>query len=78
MRNIVLGRGKINGVPRNPDLISIVLEVMAALCLATDLMDLKERFRQNGVVAYTFDGKPVTAPPTLKAAGSMALLMKTP
>ena len=54
--------------------ISVASEVMAALCLATDLMDLKERFSKM-VVAYTFDGKPVTAA-DLKAAGSMALLMK--
>ena len=54
--------------------ISVASEVMAALCLATDLMDLKERFKRI-VVAYTYDGRPVTAD-DLKAAGSMALLMK--
>jgi formate--tetrahydrofolate ligase len=76
LRNIVLGLGgKINGVPRESGFdISVASEVMAALCLATDLMDLKERFSKM-VVAYTFDGKPVTAA-DLKAAGSMALLMK--
>jgi formate--tetrahydrofolate ligase len=76
LRNIVLGLGgKINGVPRQSGFdISVASEVMAALCLATDLMDLKERFSKM-VVAYTFDGKPVTAA-DLKAAGSMALLMK--
>ncbi|NLO20823.1 MAG: formate--tetrahydrofolate ligase [Syntrophomonadaceae bacterium] len=76
LRNIVLGLGgKINGVPRESGFdISVASEVMAALCLATDLMDLKERFKKM-VVAYTFDGKPVTAA-DLKAAGSMALLMK--
>jgi formate--tetrahydrofolate ligase len=76
LRNIVLGLGgKINGVTRESGFdISVASEVMAALCLATDLMDLKERFSKM-VVAYTFDGKPVTAA-DLKAAGSMALLMK--
>jgi formate--tetrahydrofolate ligase len=47
---------------------------MAALCLASDLSDLKERFKRM-VVAYTYDGQPVTAD-DLKAAGSMTLLMK--
>lgn len=76
LRNIVLGLGgKINGVPRESGFdISVASEVMAALCLATDLMDLKERFKRI-VVAYTYDGRPVTAD-DLKAAGSMALLMK--
>jgi formate--tetrahydrofolate ligase len=76
LRNIVLGLGgKINGVPRESGFdITVASEVMAALCLATDLMDLKERFKRI-VVAYTYDGRPVTAD-DLKAAGSMALLMK--
>ena len=76
LRNIVLGLGgRINGVPRESGFdITVASEVMAALCLATDLMDLKERFKRI-VVAYTYDGHPVTAD-DLKAAGSMALLMK--
>jgi len=76
LRHIVLGiGGKINGVPRESGFdISSASEIMAALCLATDLMDLKERFKR-AVVAYTYDGQPVTAD-DLKAAGSMALLMK--
>lgn len=76
LRHIVVGLGgKINGVPRESGFdISVASEVMASLCLASDLMDLKERFRRM-VVAYTFDGRPVTAG-DLKAAGSMALLMK--
>ncbi len=76
LRNIVLGLGgRINGVPRESGFdISVASEVMAALCLATDLMDLKARFKKM-VVAYTYDGRPVTAD-DLKAAGSMALLMK--
>ena len=76
LRNIVLGLGgKPNGIPRESGFdISVASEVMAALCLASDLMDLKERFKRI-VVAYNYDGKPVTAD-DLKAAGSMALLMK--
>lgn len=76
LRNIVLGLGgKINGVPRESGFdITVASEVMACLCLATDLMDLKERFKRI-VVAYTYDNKPVTAE-DLKAAGSMTLLMK--
>ncbi|MGI6453859.1 MAG: formate--tetrahydrofolate ligase [Syntrophomonadaceae bacterium] len=76
LRNIIVGLGgKINGVPRESGFdISVASEVMAALCLANDLMDLKERFKKM-VVAYTYDGQPVTAQ-DLKAAGSMALLMK--
>lgn len=76
LRNIVLGLGgKINGVPRESGFdISVASEVMAALCLARDLMDLKERFRRI-VVAYDLDGREITAG-DLKAAGSMALLCK--
>lgn len=76
LRNIVLGLGgRINGVPRESGFdISVSSEVMAALCLARDLMDLKERFKRI-VVAYNYDGKEVTAD-DLKAAGSMALLAK--
>jgi formate--tetrahydrofolate ligase len=76
LRNIVLGLGgRINGVPRESGFdITVASEVMAELCLATDLMDLKKRFERM-VVAYTFDGQPVTAA-DLKAAGSMTLLMK--
>lgn len=76
LRNIVLGLGgRPNGVPRESGFdISVASEIMAALCLATDLMDLKERFKRI-VVAYTYEGKPVTAD-DLKASGSMALIMK--
>jgi Formyltetrahydrofolate synthetase len=76
LRNIVIGLGgKINGVPRESGFdISVASEVMAVLCLASDLMDLKQRVARI-VVGYTYDGKPVTAA-DLKAAGSMALLMK--
>ncbi|MBC7324309.1 MAG: formate--tetrahydrofolate ligase, partial [Moorella sp. (in: Bacteria)] len=76
LRNIVIGLGgKANGVPRETGFdISVASEVMACLCLASDLMDLKERFRRI-VVGYTYDGRPVTAG-DLEAQGSMALLMK--
>ncbi|OIQ62246.1 formate--tetrahydrofolate ligase [Neomoorella thermoacetica] len=76
LRNIVIGLGgKANGVPRETGFdISVASEVMACLCLASDLMDLKERFSRI-VVGYTYDGKPVTAG-DLEAQGSMALLMK--
>lgn len=76
LRNVIVGLGgKANGVPRETGFdISVASEIMACLCLAKDLMDLKERFKRM-VVAYTYDGKPVTAD-DLKAAGSLALLMK--
>ena len=76
LRNIVLGLGgKADGIPRESGFdITVASEVMAQLCLASDLMDLKERFKRM-VVAYTYDGQPVTAD-DLNAAGSMALLMK--
>ena len=76
LRNIVIGLGgKMEGVPRQSGYdITVASEVMAILCLASDLMDLKERFGKI-VVAYTYEGKPVTAH-DLEAEGAMALLMK--
>lgn len=76
LRNIVLGLGgKMDGVPRQGGFdITVASEIMAILCLANDLMDLKERFAKI-VVAYTYDGKPVTAK-ELGAEGAMAMLMK--
>lgn len=76
LRNIVIGLGgKVDGVPRESGFdITVASEVMASLCLAEDLMDLKGRLARI-VVAYTYDGKPVTAR-DLKAEGSMALLLK--
>jgi formate--tetrahydrofolate ligase len=76
LRNIIIGLGgKADGIPRESGFdISVASEVMAVLCLASDLMDFKERVSRI-VVAYTYDGKPVTAA-DLKAQGSMALLMK--
>ncbi len=76
LRNIVIGLGgKPNGVPRENGFdITVASEVMAILCLADDLMDMKERFSRI-VIGYTYDKKPVTAA-DLKAQGAMALLMK--
>lgn len=76
LRNIVIGLGgKMDGIPRQNGFdITVASEIMAILCLAEDLMDLKERFSKI-VVAYTYDGKPITAK-DLEAEGAMALLMK--
>ena len=69
-----LGGGK-NGVPRDDGYdITVAREVMAVLCLATSLKDLKERLARI-VVGYTYDDKPVTAG-DLKAAGAMCALLK--
>jgi len=76
LRSIVCGLGgKANGVPREDGFdITVASEVMAALCLASDLMDLKARLARM-VVAYTWDDRPVTAH-DLRAEGAMAALLK--
>ena len=76
LRNIVIGLGaKADGVVREDHfVITVASEIMAILCLATDMDDLKERLSRM-VVAYTFDGKPVTAG-DIHAVGSMAALLK--
>ena len=76
LRNIVDGLGgRVNGVPREDGFdITVASEVMAVLCLAQDLADLKARLARV-VVAYTYGGAPVTAG-DLKAAGAMAALLK--
>ncbi|MBZ4668306.1 MAG: fhs [Defluviitaleaceae bacterium] len=76
LRNIVVGLGgKTHGVPREDGyMITVASEVMAILCLAEDLMDLKNRLGKI-IVAYNYDGKPVTAA-DLKANGAMAALLK--
>ena len=76
LRNIVVGLGgKINGVPREDGfMITVASEIMAILCLASDLQDLKNRFAKI-IVAYKHDGSPVTAH-DLNAEGAMCLLMK--
>jgi len=67
--------GRANGMPREDGFdITAASEVMAVLCLASDLHDLKERLARIKV-AYTFDERPVTAG-ELKAAGAMAVLLK--
>jgi len=76
LRSIILGLGgKANGVPRESGFdITVASEIMAILCLSTDLMDLKERIRKI-VIGYTYDGKAVTAG-DIGAAGSAAVLLK--
>ena len=67
--------GKINGIPREDGFqITVGSEVMAILCLAKDLQDLKERLGKI-LVAYTFDNQPVTAA-DINAQGAMAVLLK--
>ncbi|MFS8540814.1 MAG: formate--tetrahydrofolate ligase, partial [Tissierellales bacterium] len=76
LRNIVIGLGgRANGVPREDGFdITVASEIMAILCLASDLEDLKERISRI-IVAYRYDGSPVYVK-DLKAQGSAALLMK--
>ncbi len=76
LRKIVIGLGgRLDGVPRENGVdITVASEVMAILCLASDLMDLKARLGQI-IVAYTFDNKPITAH-DLQAEGAMALILK--
>ena len=76
LRNIVVGMGgKVNGFLREDGfMITVASEIMAILCLATSLSDLKERMG-NILVAYDLDGNPVYAK-QLEVEGSMALLMK--
>ena len=76
LRNVVDGLGgKVNGTPREDGYdITVASEVMAVLCLAADINDLKERLARL-VVGYTYAGKPVTAG-DLNAQGAMAALLK--
>lgn len=76
LRNITIGLGgKINGVPREDHfMITVASEVMAILCLAQDIRDLKQRLG-NILVAYRYDGTPVYAR-DLGAAGAMTALLK--
>lgn len=76
LRHIIDGLGgKVNGVPREDGFeIVVATEIMAVLCLSTSLMDLKARLARM-IVAYTYDGKPVTAH-DLKAEGAMAAVLK--
>ena len=76
LRNVVVGLGnKMDGMVREDHfVITVASEIMAILCLADDMADLKLRLG-NIIVAYTFEGKPVTAA-DLNAVGSMAALLK--
>lgn len=76
LRNIVVGLGsKMDGMVREDHfVITVASEIMAVLCLADDMHDLKRRLGRI-IVAYTFDGKPVTAN-DLQATGAMAALLK--
>lgn len=76
LRNVVIGLGgKVNGVPREDGfIITVASEVMAILCLANDISDLKKRLG-NILVAYTYDGKPVFCK-DIKADGAMTALLK--
>ena len=76
LRHIVVGLGgKVNGVPREDGFdISVASEVMAILCLATSLEDLKQRAGRM-IVAYNYAGEPVTVD-DIKATGAVTLLLK--
>ena len=76
LRNIIVGLGgKMDGVVREDHfVISVASEIMAILCLAADMHDLKERLGRI-IVAYNYQGEPVTAA-DLKAVGAMAALLK--
>lgn len=76
LRNIVIGMGgKINGIPRQDSfMITVASEVMAILCLANNVEDLKNRLGEI-IVAYSYDGTPVKAS-DLNAHGAMAALLK--
>ncbi len=76
LRHTMVGLGgRLQGVPREDGyMISVASEVMAILCLSSDLMDLKKRLGQI-VIGYTYDKQPITAH-DLKAEGAMAALLK--
>ncbi len=76
LRNIIIGLGgHTNGVPRQDGFdITVASEVMAILCLASDLMDLKARLSRM-IIAYTYDRKPVTVA-DLGVQGAMTVLLK--
>lgn len=76
LRNVIVGLGgKVNGIPREDHfIITVASEVMAILCLADDIDDLKKRLG-NILVAYNYNGEPVYAH-DLKAEGAMTVLLK--
>ena len=77
LRNCIVGLGtRVDGVPREDHFcITVATEIMAILCLATDLPDLKKRLG-NILIAYTYEGKPVFAR-DINAVGAMTALLKT-
>lgn len=77
LRNCIVGLGsRVDGVPREDHFcITVATEIMAILCLATDLPDLKNRLG-NILIAYTYEGKPVFAR-DINAVGAMTALLKT-
>jgi len=76
LRDVIVGvGGKLNGVTREDGfMITVASEIMAVVCLAEDITDLKDKLGKM-VVAYTYDGKPVT-PKDLHIVGAMAALLK--
>lgn len=76
LRHVVDGlQGRVNGVPREDGFdITVASEIMAALCLANDIIDLKEKIKRI-IVAYNFDGQPVTVG-DLKGQGAVTALLK--
>lgn len=76
LRNIIISLGgKLNGVPREDHFcITVASEVMAVLCLSSDIFDLKKRLG-NILVAYTYDGQPIYCR-DIKADGAMTVLLK--
>ncbi len=76
LRQVIVGvGGKLNGVTREDGFtITVASEIMAIVCLAEDISDLKDKLSKI-VVAYTYDGKPVT-PKDLNVVGAMATLLK--
>ena len=76
LRNVINGLGgRMNGVPREDGFdITVASEIMAVLCLASDITDLKERLSKI-IVGYTYDDKPVTCA-DIKAQGAMTALLK--
>jgi formate--tetrahydrofolate ligase len=76
LRNVIVGLGgKMNGVPREDGFnITVASEIMAILCLASDITDLRKRLGRV-IIGYNYDGQPVTAK-DLKVDGAMTLLLK--
>lgn len=76
LRNIIIGLGgKANGVPREDGfIITVASEIMAVLCLSSDLMDLKERLGKI-IIGYNYDGQPIKAS-DLEVQGAMTLILK--